>query len=154
MADKIRITIHKGEPCSLEVGGLRVVACRRELENDDGSEIDGGATLEVWGAVEGEDTEILRFDCFRNAPHYHAPPSAPGDIKLDPAQVGDGLQWALDQLSQEAAALVSKAGFDGLAAQLDLAALRGGRQALSELVAGMPALSESNSFEIDPALLA
>lgn len=33
--------------------------------------VDEGLTIHVFGPVEGEEQEILRFDCFKNHPHYH-----------------------------------------------------------------------------------
>ena len=35
---------------------------------------DQGLNIQVFGEVDGEDTEILRFDCFDQAPHYHYGP--------------------------------------------------------------------------------
>ncbi len=32
---------------------------------------DQGLCLQVYSDVEGKDTEILRFDCFDQTPHYH-----------------------------------------------------------------------------------
>ena len=70
-APKHYLNIHKGEDREVEVSGLRVRVCRREIEK-----VDGGHTLTVWNPDgDGEDTELLRFDCFRERPHYHAPSS-------------------------------------------------------------------------------
>lgn len=33
--------------------------------------VDEGLTIHVFGPVDGEEHEILRFDCFKNHPHYH-----------------------------------------------------------------------------------
>ena len=35
---------------------------------------DQGVCLQVYSKVDGNDTEILRFDCFDQAPHYHYGP--------------------------------------------------------------------------------
>ena len=64
------LEIRKGADSQLDVGGLRFVACRREVDV-----IDGGITLYVRSALPGDDRELLRFDLFRNRPHYHAPAS-------------------------------------------------------------------------------
>ena len=32
---------------------------------------DEGVTIRFFGPVRGETQELARFDCFRNAPHYH-----------------------------------------------------------------------------------
>ena len=63
-----RLAIHKGEEAEFRIGGLRFVACRREV-----GEIDGGISLYVSSDVPGDDRQLLRFDFFRTNPHYHAP---------------------------------------------------------------------------------
>ena len=35
---------------------------------------DAGLCIQVYAEVDGRDTELLRFDCFANAPHYHYGP--------------------------------------------------------------------------------
>ena len=35
---------------------------------------DQGMCVQVYSEVDGHDTEILRFDCFDQAPHYHYGP--------------------------------------------------------------------------------
>ena len=35
---------------------------------------DQGLMIQVYGEVDSKDTEILRFDCFDQAPHYHYGP--------------------------------------------------------------------------------
>lgn len=139
------ITIQRGENRTLELGGLRFVARRQEVGED------GGHTIEVWGPVDGEDTQVLRFDCFRDAPHYHMPPSQPGARKLDRAEVGDPLEWALACARERLPEMVAKAGYAVLAGALDVAALAGGDAALRELIASCPEPSES--FDVDAALV-
>ena len=41
-----------------------------------GQNPDQGVSLQVRGEVDGVDTELLRFDCFEIAPHYHYAPRA------------------------------------------------------------------------------
>lgn len=139
------ITIQRGENRSLELGGLRFVARRQEVGED------GGHTLEVWGAVDGEDTQVLRFDCFRDAPHYHMPPSRPGSLPLDRAEVGEPLDWALGCIRARLPEMVTKAGYAGLAACLDSGALANGSEEILRLVASCPEPSES--FEVDAELV-
>ena len=147
MADEASemIRIQQGEKASHELGGLRFVACRREVGEF------GGWTLEVWGPVDGEDTQVLRFDCFRGAPHYHMPPSAKGQLELDPNEVGDGLAWALDCTRNQLPEMVEKAGFAELAKTLDRAVFRAGAVEIEKLVAGVPEPSES--FEVPAAVV-
>ena len=61
--------------------------------------VDEGLTIHVFGPVEGEEHEILRFDCFKNHPHYHLGFSyldAPRETIYDP----DPFNWALGELAQ------------------------------------------------------
>ncbi len=141
-----KVLIRMGEKRSLEHGGLRFVASRREV-----GEV-GGTTLEVWGDVGGENTQVLRFDCFRGAPHYHMPPSAPGQLTLDPAEVGDGLEWALENVRRNLPEMVEKAGFPELAASLDAVSLAAGAPRLRKLMDGLPEPTET--LEVDAALIA
>ena len=139
------VLIQQGEKRSLELGGLRFVACRREVGEY------GGYTLEVWGPVDGDDTQVLRFDCFRGAPHYHMPPSQKGQLTLDPSEVGDGLDWALDCTRTRLPEMVEKAGFAGLAGQLDPEVFKLRTDEVRALIATCPEPTES--FEVDAQLV-
>ena len=139
------ILIQQGPKQDLELGGLRFVACRREVGEA------GGYTLEVWGPVEGEDTQVLRFDCFKGAPHYHMPPSAQGQLALDPEEVGDGLAWALDCTRERLPEMIEKAGYGSLARSLDPAVFRGGTERVQALVSSCAEPNES--FEVDAEIV-
>jgi len=147
MAEEVEemVLIQQGEKESLELGGLRFVACRREVGEF------GGWTLEVWGPVAGEDTQVLRFDCFRGAPHYHMPPSAKGQLALDPNEVGDGLAWALDCARHQLPEMVAKAGFADLAQELDGSVFEAGTSEIEKLVARVPEPTES--FEVPASVV-
>jgi hypothetical protein len=143
--DSEMVLIQQGEKESLDLGGLRFVACRREVGEF------GGWTLEVWGPVEGEDTQVLRFDCFRGAPHYHMPPSAKGQLELEPNEVGDGMAWALDCTRNKLPEMVEKAGFATLARTLDPSVFEAGTVEIERLVARVPEPTES--FEVPAAVV-
>ena len=102
---------------TVEIGGLRFEIMHRSLQDD------GGPTIEVYGDVDGESTQVLRFDCFRKAPHYHMPPSSPEVLKLDPATVGDGLDWSLAQIREHVPEMLATAGFTELSRAVDREAL-------------------------------
>lgn len=150
MAEKINLAIHKGEDAEIELGGLRFRACRREID-----EVDGGVTLQVMGPVGAEETELLRFDCFRKAPHYHAPGENPKETKIDAKEFGDGRDWVYEQLSKNPGRLLAEAGFESLPSSppVDLEALSELGPRLRTLVKGLPEPSETSYFEIDAALL-
>ena len=61
--------------------------------------VDEGLTIHVFGPVEGEEQEILRFDCFRNHPHYHLGFSyldEPRETINDP----NPFNWAAGEIAQ------------------------------------------------------
>lgn len=119
----------KSETQSVEMGGLRFVVSHRTLGDGD-----GGPTIEVYGDVQGTDTQVLRFDCFRKVPHYHMPPSSSEVLKLDPAAVGDGLEWSLTQIREHIPEMLSTAGFIELAEEVDRSALQRGWTRVKEAV--------------------
>ena len=76
-----------------QVGPYRLAMVYRHVPNDQ------GPTIHVFGPVDGQDREILRFDCFDNAPHVHL-----GISYLDePVQMIDSpnpFEWALDEIAE------------------------------------------------------
>ena len=143
MAETRTLSIHKGKEAEIEIGGLRFRACRREIED-----IDGGVTLQVFGEDAGAEAELLRFDCFRKAPHYHAPGENTQETKLDAEAVGDGRQWVFEQLSNNLHALLEQAGFSRLSENLELDAFSDAVPRLSELVDALAEPTETSTFEI------
>ena len=79
-----KLEIRKGPDAEVSAGGLRFVACRREV-----GDIDGGITLYVWGreAEATEDVEVLRMDLFRERPHYHAPAERQEETRIEAGDV-------------------------------------------------------------------
>lgn len=105
------------EKKTFEIGGLSFTVLHRELGEKYGA--DGGVSIEIYGDVDGEKTQVLRFDCFRKQPHYHMPPSAPGQLSLDPKEVGTGLDWSFDQIREHLPEMIQTAGFTELAKAVD-----------------------------------
>lgn len=143
------LEIRKGADAQLEVGGLRFVACRREVDV-----IDGGITLYVHSAAPGDDRELLRFDLFRQRPHYHAPATNEKETQIDASQAPSVDEWGIDQLTRRAGELVLEAGFHDVAPRLDLAAIRQSATALRSLLAGLAEPTEISHFPIPAARLA
>jgi hypothetical protein len=86
---------------------------RRELMPDQ------GLMIQVYGDVNGEDTEILRFDCFDQAPHYHYGPENHNiRLPMDKTTAGNPVGWTLGQLRNNLPSMVKRAGYDELAARL------------------------------------
>ena len=81
---------------------------------------DGGATLQVYGEVDGKRVQLLRFDCFQKAPHYHYDPDGQNvEYKLDTLTMGDPIEWTLHQLRVNLSRMVLKAGYEPLAKKVD-----------------------------------
>jgi len=143
---KTTVKIALGDKLTLALGGLEFVVLRREVGDD------GGTSIEIFGEVAGEHTQVLRFDCFRLDPHYHMPPSAPGQLQIDRASVGDPLEWALACTRDRLPEMIRRAGYADLADKLDPALLRAGAARVRELVERAPAPDPARAFEIETAL--
>ena len=61
--------------------------------------VDEGLTIHVFGPVDGEEQEILRFDCFKNHPHYHLGFSYL-DVPRETIDDPNPFNWALGELAQ------------------------------------------------------
>ena len=90
---------------------------------------DGGLAIHVLADLAGsseasyvEETEILAFDCFWNGPHYHyGPRNKNHRIYWDKTLVKDPLGWVFDKLeNKKLGAMIERAGYPGVAADLDL----------------------------------
>jgi len=104
----------RSHPIDLDLGGLRFSVSFR------GS---AGATLRVSGQVSGKWEELLRFDDFVDAPHYHVP--AAGDaIMVDRATQGDPLDLYITQLRDHLGELLETAGYADAVSDVDLDAVR------------------------------
>jgi hypothetical protein len=90
---------------------------------------DGGLAVHVLADIGGstgksyvEETEILAFDCFWQAPHYHyGPRNKNHRIFWDKTLVEDPLGWVFEQFeNRKLGAMIERAGYPGIAADLDL----------------------------------
>ena len=90
---------------------------------------DGGLAVHVLADIGGatqnsyvEETEILAFDCFWQAPHYHyGPRNKNHRIYWDRTLVEDPLGWVFEQFeNRKLGAMIERAGYPGVAADLDL----------------------------------
>ena len=75
----------------------------REIERE------GGPTLRVRSATDGDQTEWLRFDCFDRDPHWHLDPAG-GDEIHPLVDVGDPIAEALGKIESDLPQLLERAG--------------------------------------------
>ena len=102
-----------------QVGGVELHVDNRTITGD------GGPSVRVYGDVDGEAVQLLRFDCFRKDPHYHYDPSGRNDQRhLDKATVPDSIGWTMEQLGNNLAEMIRTASYDGVAAGVDQAAVK------------------------------
>jgi len=108
----------------VEAGNIRFGLEMRRLPMGD-----GGLALHVLADIGGstrnsyvEETEILAFDCFWNGAHYHyGPRNKNHRIYWDRTLVEDPLAWVFDQLeNRRLGVMIERAGYPGIAADLDL----------------------------------
>ncbi len=107
MRDPVHMT--DTQPATIyEFGGLRFDTSTRTP----------GATLRVFGEVDGAWTEILRFDDFVEGPHFHVPSSGPP--RAFDRSLGEPLAWYIAQVRDHLAEWVAEAGFETVLATVDL----------------------------------
>jgi hypothetical protein len=108
-------------PLPLEASGQQVVECGG-LRFEATFRAPAGATLRVFGDVDGDLTELLRFDDFIEGPHYHVP--AAGDPRpFDSAALGEALTWYISQLRDHLGELLAEAGFGSVLSGVDVDAV-------------------------------
>ena len=107
--------IHDRGDAIVEAHPVRFGIEFRELAND------RGIAIHVMGDVGDDEIELLTFDCFENAPHYHYGPRAKNQrLYLDTTAVPDSLRWALDLFKGgKLGVMLERAGYHDHAAGLN-----------------------------------
>jgi len=107
-----------------EAGNIRIGLEMRRLPVGD-----GGLAVHVLADIGGstqsayvEETEILAFDCFWDGAHYHyGPRNKNHRIYWDKTLVDDPLAWVFEQIeNRRLGAMIERAGYPGIAADLDM----------------------------------
>ena len=82
---------------------------------------DGGPAIHLLGYLRGGPIEIMTFDCFRLAPHYHYGPLFLNErMFIDKTVVKDPLKWSLELLnSDKLPNMITRSGYPALAMSLD-----------------------------------
>jgi hypothetical protein len=115
--DEATILAEYGPGAEAKFGGVRPAGMGQVVEED-------GVSLHVFDPANGD--ELLRFDCFDDAPHYHL--LAPQDsrnivIEHDGAGLGPLLDWAIVELGERLPDLLRQAGAGAVADRVDAAAV-------------------------------
>lgn len=80
---------------------------------------DQGLCVQVYAEADGKDTEILRFDCFDQAPHYHyGPENLNIRLFMDKTTAGNPLGWTMSQIRDHLPAMIERSGYEDLAAKV------------------------------------
>ena len=81
---------------------------------------DQGLCIQVYSEIDGKDTEILRFDCFDQDPHYHYGPENHNiRLHLDKTTAGNPVGWTMDNIRNKLPIMVRRSGYDSLADSLE-----------------------------------
>ena len=82
-----------------------------------------GVCIHVYGnAIAGDYKELLRFDCFRVAPHYHYRNSTikkNDRLMLDFTAEGDALAWTIDKIKNRLPIMLLRSEADDIARNID-----------------------------------
>ena len=99
----------------IDAGAVSIAMSYRDEIMDD-----QGLCVQVYAEMEGKDTEILRFDCFDQGPHYHyGPENFNLRLYMDKTTVGNPVGWTMNNLRNHMVAMVRRAGYDDLADSLE-----------------------------------
>jgi hypothetical protein len=109
----------KDHPIVIEAAGMKVWVDYRHGAGDEGLTFD----ITVAGGNE-EGARILRFDCFKNKPHYHIGPSSKNPVHdMTEEGIRDPVRWTLDQLKTRLPSLIREAGYEDIAKTIDQKAI-------------------------------
>lgn len=111
--DEAVILAHYGPDARAKFGHVMPAGFAGAVDED-------GLCLHVFASADG--AEILRFDCFEDAAHFHLlDPRIPRNIVIehDTARAGPLLDWALEALRSRAGELLRQAGAADLARAIE-----------------------------------
>ena len=112
-----RTVVHNRGDEIIQAGNIKFGLEYRDLPSID----DRGVAIHVLSDVAGQEIELLAFDCFQRAPHYHYGPRNK-DVRIywDTTLVPDTLRWTLDQFKEgKLPDMLERAGYPGVVAELD-----------------------------------
>ena len=81
---------------------------------------DQGVCIQVVSEIGDKEVELLKFDCFDQAPHYHYGPENKNErFHLDKTSEGNPVGWTLKQLRTRLPEMLKRAGYPEIADGLD-----------------------------------
>ena len=121
LTNETSAAVQKGQG-SIDLETIRKIAADFASGNQELK--DGGVSIHVFGEVEGELVEYLRFDCFKRFPHYHygyvgRDPS--DQLPIDTVADGDPVAWSVERMRTRLHGMLEHAGVPELAAKVDQA---------------------------------
>ena len=107
---------------AIAVGGLEFVmefVINAPRENGD-----TGPGMLIFGTLDRERVQLLRFDMYERGPHFHyGAYSQDMRYNLDPLTLGDGIEWVMGHLRSKFPKLITKAGYEKLLATINFDAV-------------------------------
>ena len=106
----------------IKAGAMEFVLKYRYIDGGAASSLnpDQGVSIEVVGQAGGKETELLRFDCFHQDPHYHYGPENRNErIMLDKTTAGNPIGWSTNQLRNSIQDMLIRAGYPEVASSID-----------------------------------
>lgn len=85
------------------IGRFKISVVYRQVSTDQ------GVTLHLFGPTESGEEEVLRFDCFRDQPHYHLGWSYRRE-PYTPIHAANPFDWVITQLKTKPNELLAAAG--------------------------------------------
>ena len=80
-----------------------------------------GVSVDVLAGRSDQEVSLLRLDWFPDCPHYHYNPRTEHnkEIPLDPALIGDSMDWFLERIPDRLADMIDSAGHPDVARAVD-----------------------------------
>jgi len=81
-----------------------------------------GVSVDILTGQADEEVSLLRLDWFPDCPHYHYNPRTENnkEIPLDPALIGDSMDWFLERIPERLPDMALSAGHPDVAGAIDL----------------------------------
>jgi hypothetical protein len=80
-----------------------------------------GVSVDILAKFTEQEASLLRLDWFPDCPHYHYNPRMENtrEIPLDPALLGDPMDWFLERIPDRLPSMIESAGHPDVASAID-----------------------------------